>query len=98
MFRIRWLSGFGAVVALGLAGVASVATPAGAQSSGAAPLPASQTAPGRLAHHTDGGFRNTSAPVGASDRQGRGDFGQNAVHIRELQDAMDAALTREAAI
>ena len=36
--------------------------------------------------------------IRSRSRQGRGDFGQNSVHIRDLQDAMDLVLTRNAAI
>ena len=46
----------------------------------------------------DLGGNQCRVTIRSRSRQGRGDFGQNAVHIRELQDAMDASLTREAAI
>jgi uncharacterized protein (DUF1499 family) len=36
--------------------------------------------------------------IRSRSRQGRGDLGQNAQHIRELQNAMDDLLTRNAAI
>ena len=35
--------------------------------------------------------------IRSRSRNGRGDLGQNALHIRELQDAMDARLTADAA-
>ncbi|MBV9850644.1 MAG: DUF1499 domain-containing protein [Armatimonadetes bacterium] len=43
------------------------------------------------------GGGQTCAIIRSHSRVGRGDLGQNAAHIRELQDAMDARLTTDAA-
>jgi len=43
------------------------------------------------------GHGQTRVIVRSRSRTGRGDLGQNAVHIQELQDAMDARLTGDAA-
>ena len=43
------------------------------------------------------GHGQTRAVIRSRSRVGRGDLGQNAAHIRELQDAMDAYLTADAA-
>jgi uncharacterized protein (DUF1499 family) len=43
------------------------------------------------------GHGQTRVTIRSRSRLGRGDLGQNAVHIRELQDAMDARLTVDAA-
>ncbi len=43
------------------------------------------------------GHGQTRVTVRSRSRIGRGDLGQNAQHIRELQDAMDARLTGDAA-
>lgn len=47
---------------------------------------------------TDLGNHQCRVTIRSRSRQGRGDLGQNAQHIQELQDAMDAELTRRAAI
>ena len=46
----------------------------------------------------DLGGNQCRVTIRSRSRQGRGDFGQNAAHIRELQEGMDAVLTRDAAI
>lgn len=43
------------------------------------------------------GHGQTRVTIRSRSRIGRGDLGQNALHIRELQDAMDARLTADAA-
>ncbi len=43
------------------------------------------------------GHGQTRVVIRSRSRMGRGDLGQNALHIRELQDAMDARLTGDAA-
>lgn len=43
------------------------------------------------------GHGQTRVIVRSRSRTGRGDLGQNAAHIRELQDAMDGRLTGDAA-
>lgn len=43
------------------------------------------------------GHGQTRVIVHSRSRTGKGDLGQNAAHIRELQDAMDARLTGDAA-
>ena len=43
------------------------------------------------------GHGQTRVTIRSRSRVGRGDLGQNAIHIRELQDAMDARLTGDAA-
>jgi len=42
--------------------------------------------------------RQTRVTIRSRSRIGTGDLGQNAQHIRELQDAMDSRLTLEAAL
>lgn len=43
------------------------------------------------------GHGQTRVTIRSRSRLGRGDLGQNALHIRELQDAMDSRLTDDAA-
>ena len=47
---------------------------------------------------TDIGHSQTRVVIRSRSRQTGGDLGQNALHIRELQEAMDERLTAEAAI
>jgi uncharacterized protein (DUF1499 family) len=44
------------------------------------------------------GGGQTRAVIRSHSRAGKGDLGRNAVHIRDLQDAMDRRLTADAAI